>query len=284
MILNMINNYKEIIYLNKIELNSALSQLNQGLIESLTKTESNSKSTIESATKESNVKGSLKILSASLKANDGNSEELNTLFGEERNIVLNDFKLNSLIKDSKPKNIKNANEGDFVLYKNDFTISDFDFSASVIGGKNNSTLNSNFKNFMKDINGWDKGTEKGFKIAYHYLQFANSLTQNNVFLKMNNAASLVNKSNFRINSSELQSLTYTHRKICIFGIVEAIMTKNANEVNKEISELFDEDEQNEAIVANIGKFVPLLTEITLLSAGLIKKDDRFIRPIALYFD
>lgn len=53
----MSKDYKEIIYLNKTELNSALSQLNQGLLESLVKIKNNSRSTSSEAGKSAHFGG-----------------------------------------------------------------------------------------------------------------------------------------------------------------------------------------------------------------------------------
>lgn len=277
----MTKNYKEIIYLNSTELNSALSQLNQGLIESLVETKTNSNTTSNEAGKTTNVgAGIAKFLHASVSTSDKDSEEFNSLFGEERNIVLNDFKLIGLLKDSHPKSLDDAQEGDFVLTKGNFNVSDFSFSETVLGNPNSAGLNSKFKNFMKDMELWGKDVEKTFKQMNHFIQYANSLTQGNVILSMTQVISFLNKANFRINSGERQALAYTHRPINVFGVVEAIMQKNEDEVSHELSLIFEKED----ILSSMGKIIPELTELTFLTTGVIQQGDKFIRPIALFFD
>ena len=277
----MSKDYKEIIYLNKTELNSALSQLNQGLLESLVKIKNNSRSTSSEAGKSAKVGGGLGgIFNLNASTSDKDNETLDELFGEEKNIVLNDFKLIALLKDAHPKSLDIAKEGDFVQTSGKFNISDFNFSESVLSGKNNS-LNPKIKNFMKDIDAWDKNMETSFKQVNHYMQYANSLAQGNIVLSMNGLISFVNRENFRINSGELQALSYTDRSINIFGTVEAIIKKDSHELAEEMGNIFYDDKGS---LVNFGKIIPILTEFSFLSTGLIEKGDKFIRPIALYFD
>lgn len=277
----MSKDYKEIIYLNKTELNSALSQLNQGLLESLVKIKNNSRSTSSEAGKSAKVGGGLGgIFNLNASTSDKDNETLDELFGEEKNIVLNDFKLIALLKDAHPKSLDIAKEGDFVQTSGKFNISDFNFSESVLSGKNNS-LNPKIKNFMKDIDAWDKNMETSFKQVNHYMQYANSLAQGNIVLSMNGLISFINRENFRINSGELQALSYTDRSINIFGTVEAIIKKDSHELAEEMGNIFYDDKGS---LVNFGKIIPILTEFSFLTTGLIEKGDKFIRPIALYFD
>ena len=277
----MSKDYKEIIYLNKTELNSALSQLNQGLLESLVKIKNNSRSTSSEAGKSAKIGGGLGgIFNLNASTSDKDNETLDELFGEEKNIVLNDFKLIALLKDAHPKSLDIAKEGDFVQTSGKFNISDFNFSESVLSGKNNS-LNPKIKNFMKDIDAWDKNMETSFKQVNHYMQYANSLAQGNIVLSMNGLISFINRENFRINSGELQALSYTDRSINIFGTVEAIIKKDSHELAEEMGNIFYDDKGS---LVNFGKIIPILTEFSFLTTGLIEKGDKFIRPIALYFD
>lgn len=281
----MSSNYKEIIYLNKTELNSALSQINRGMLESLVETSNNSKGTTKEAGKSSKLSGGLSsFFNGGIEASDKDAEQLNTLFGEEKNIILNDFKLNALIEDIKPKSLDNTQEGDFFIDKGKFNISDFAFTEAVLAGPNSSTLNPRFKNFMKDIDAWDKGTESGFKLLNHYIQYVNSLTLGNLILSMDGIMGFVDKDNFRINSGELQALAYTHRPITVLGIVEAVIEDTDTEVGKEVENMFDDKSVNQNIFDNFGKIIPKLTELTFLATNVIKKGDKFIRPIALFFD
>lgn len=281
----MSSSYKEIIYLNKTELNSALSQINQGMLESLVEKNSNSKSTTKETGKSSKVSGGFSsFFNGGVGATDKDAEQLNTLFGEEKNIVLNDFKLTALINDVKPKELNEAKEGDFIINAGKFNINDFNFTEAVLADPRSSALSPKFKSFMKDIDAWDKSTESGFKLLNHYIQYVNSLTLGNLILSMNGIVGFTNKDNFRINSGELQALAYTHRSITVFGIVEAIIEDTITEVNEEIENMFDVTSTDQNIFKNFGKIVPKLTELTFLTTNVMNKGDKFIRPIALFFD
>lgn len=281
----MSSSYKEIIYLNKTELNSALSQINQGMLESLVERNSNSKSTTKEAGKSSKVSGGFSsFFNGGVGATDKDAEQLNTLFGEEKNIVLNDFKLTALINDVKPKELDETKEGDFIINAGKFNISDFNFTEAVLADPRSSALSPKFKSFMKDIDAWDKSTESGFKLLNHYIQYVNSLTLGNLILSMNGIVGFTNKDNFRINSGELQALAYTHRSITVLGIVEAIIEDTITEVNEEIENMFDVTSTDQNIFKNFGKIVPKLTELTFLTTNVMNKGDKFIRPIALFFD
>lgn len=278
----MENKYKEIIYLNTTELNSALSQLNQGLLESLVEKSQNSSSSSESSKTSTNIEGSIKVLKAAQDISLDSSSSVGELFGADKNIVLSDYKLNKLLEQADVKNLEDAAEGDFVKATSDFSINDYSFSSTVIGGINNSTINSSLKNFMKDIGAWDKDVEHGFKFLNHYLQFASSFSQGNPLIHMDNLAAFAPKSNFRINSGELQTILYSKRKITIFGIVEATVNEDQKGISNEINELFSGDDSEK--IEHLGGLVPLITKLVLSTSNLIKKGDKFVRPIALYFD
>lgn len=278
----MTNKYKEIIYLNTTELNSALSQLNQGLVESLVEKSQNSSSSSKSTKTSTKVGGGVKLFEASQNMGLDSSNSFNELFGSDKNIVLSDYKLNKLLEQADVKELGESVEGDFIKATSNFGINDYNFSSSVIGGKNDSTINSSLKNFMKDINAWGKETEQGFKFLNHYLQFSGSFSQGNPLIHMENLVAFAPKSNFRINSGELQTVSYSTRKITIFGIVEAVVNDDQNGISNEINELFSGNDAQ--MIEHLGLLVPLITKLVLSTSGLIKKGDKFVRPIALYFD
>ena len=66
--------------------------------------------------------------------------------------------------------------------------------------------------------------------------------------------------------------------------MEAIIEDTITEVNEEIENMFDVTSTDQNIFKNFGKIVPKLTELTFLTTNIMNKGDKFIRPIALFFD
>ncbi|WWL93657.1 hypothetical protein V6R94_08520 [Pediococcus acidilactici] len=122
-------NYKEIIYLDSIELNSYLSQLDQGLIDS----KQSSTSSGESTSDENTTKGQL---GASFGINFGvnselkNSETQTEAVNESINIYFKDYQLQRLLDKAEQDNLfpNEPAEGDLIKITGEFDI----FSPSLL--------------------------------------------------------------------------------------------------------------------------------------------------------
>lgn len=285
----MKNNYKEIIYLNQTELSSALAQLNKGYASSfVSRTENSSKSG------SSNSLGAEVNFSAGIagiaKGNGGSKSESATtsedteLFGKELNIVFNDYNLerllNSLNDNGKLNDLKNAQEGEFVLHTSKFSLTDFNFASNVLYDNAKNSINTSFKNAMKEADAYSKEFESEIKSIAHFIDFGNLLTQGNILIKMPGITAFAENASFRMNNGELQSISHTNRDLTILGIVES----KAHDNEDDVSESFSEAVNNTHDLSQIGKIIPALTEMLFLASGLLRAGDVFVKPIALFFD
>ncbi len=286
----MDNKYKEIIFLNETELYSALAQLNKGYIDSLIDKSNNSYKTGASDTSAgtAGIEGGIPtVIKGTYKDTDSHTtlSEDSESYGKDRNVVLNDYNLNNLIESLRNKGmlkkLSTSDEGDFVLFTSDFSLTDFKFSSEVLGAEHGSGINPDVKNMMKSTDGWSKEAESNFKAMAHFMKFGNLMTQGNVLIRMNGATILASNSHFRMNNGELQSIAYTSRKLTVLGIVEA----KTNEVSIDsITSRLSENKPGINNLAMIGSIVPSLSEMTFYSSGLLKSGDRFVKPIALFFN
>lgn len=286
----MDKNYKEIIFLNETELYSALAQLNKGYIDSLIDKSSNNYKSGESDTSAgtAGIEGGIPtVMKGAYKDTNSHtsSSEDSESYGKDRNVVLNDYNLSNLIESLRNNNmlkiLSASNEGDFVLFTSDFSLTDFKFSSKVLGAEHGSGINSDVKNMMKSTDSWSKEAEDNFKAIAHFMKFGNLMTQGNVLIRMNGATILASNSHFRMNNGELQSIAYTSRKLTVLGIVEA----KTNEVSiNSITSKLSESKPDINDLSMIGSIVPSLSEMTFYASGLLKSGDRFIKPIALFFN
>ncbi|WP_323062592.1 DUF6414 family protein [Limosilactobacillus reuteri] len=286
----MDENYNEIIYLNEIELTSALAQLNKGYVNSLISKSNRTSKNGEADTSNDGVSASAGIkglLSGEYNGKNSHqsSSENDESFGKDLNIVLNDYNLQNLISSLKSKkllkDLRNSVEGDFILSSSNFALTDFNFTTSILSDPNKHGLNPTFRSFMKDVEAWDKSTETALKLVSDYMKFGKELTQGNILVKMDGLTAFANNNHFRLNNGELQSLSYSSRKMSILGIVESklnddIVNDSENFMKKSLA-----TENND--LSKIGNIVPSITELLFFSSGLLKKGDRFIKPIALFF-
>ncbi|MBB1086694.1 DUF6414 family protein [Limosilactobacillus fastidiosus] len=281
--------YKEIIFLNKTELYSALAQLNKGYVDSMINKSNNINGNVTSDTSSnaSGISGGIpSVIKGEYKGTDTHttSSEDSESFGKDLNVVLNDYNLNNLINVLKQKQLLNklsdSDEGDFILTTSKFSLIDFKFSSEVLSAEHGNGINANLKNMMKATDGWNKELENNFKLMAHFMDFGNLMTQGNILLHMDGATILADSSNFRMNNGELQSIAYSSRPITVLGIVEA-KTEGIN-VDSIISNTLGNDKDIQDL-SKFGNIVPALSEMTFFSTGLLKSGDRFVKPIALYF-
>ncbi|MCZ3763589.1 hypothetical protein [Limosilactobacillus vaginalis] len=288
---DMDKSYNEIIYLNEIELTSALAQLNKGYVNSLISKSNSTSKNGETDTSNNGVSASAGVkglLSGEYtgKSSHQSSSENDESFGKDLNIVLNDYNLKNLISSLKSKKmlkgLRNSAEGDFVFSTSSFTLTDFNFTTSILSDPKKHGLNPTFRSFMKDVGAWDKSTEATLKLISDYMKFGQELTQGNILVKMDGLTAFANDNHFRLNNGELQSLSYSSREMSILGIAESklsddIVNDSENFIKKKVG-----TENND--LSKIGNIVPSITELLFFSSGLLKKGDRFVKPIALFFN
>ena len=280
--------YKEIIYLDEVELNSALAQLQGGLKQSFTASNNNNQSTKSgdtlSARGEANI-GAV-IAKAAVGAEWKKESEISNSesVGEAINVVFKDYQLERLIKTLGThisSGIDNVQEGDFISVSGNFRLLNFTSISEVLDGH---VLKDLMKQVPVDENDpkkgtqWDKDTEKGFKILKSLSDFCQKLTPDNTLILMDNAAIYAEQSNFRTNQGQIGTINGTQRQIHILGIVESFAGSEKNDLNVISTSI------GQGNYADLGGFVNSMSESVLTSLGIIKKGNRLIKPIAIYFE
>lgn len=173
-------NYKEIIYLDQIELDSALAQLEKGLKESVTNGDVSTQQVGESTTIKGNISGTLDGIfakgSATTESDIASSSNNSEGISKTINVVLNDYKIERLIRildktDSitVKKSALEAQDGEFILLQSEFKLIDFELFLNM-------TTSKGIKKLMQIVPGedgksnWNKDTEKGFKLASNFAE------------------------------------------------------------------------------------------------------------------
>lgn len=280
--------YKEIIYLDEIELNSALAQLQGGLKQSFTASNNNSESTKTGSN--ASVKGDTNIGAVIAKAAFGaewqkeseisNSESV----GQAINVVFKDYQLERLIKTLGPRisdETNNVQEGNFVNLSGDFKLLNFSSISEVLEGnvlKNLLKQIPNDESDPKKGTQWNKNTEKGFKLLKSLSDFCQKLTPDSTLILMNDAAIYAEQNNFRTNQGQISAINGTKRPIHILGIVESLAGSEKNDLDAVSASIGNGN------YADLGGFVNSMSESILTALGIIKKGNKLIKPIAIYFE
>jgi hypothetical protein len=278
-----VKHIKEYIYLDNIEVNSILAQFEDGIpkvIEEIKQsTETNA---VETAHKMSNgVSGGVNLgakgefnFNGEYEAN--NSDTNSEMYQEAISTVYHDYAVNIMTKELDDANLLKTTtkqpEGAFVQLTSSFNIIDPMIISSNIGDEMVSFLSS-FDTNNDDLS----NAKEGFNLITNFGKLLNNLFPNSILLSTNNALTIAEKDNFRMNESQLKSLVLANRKITILGKIESIISEN--DLN---SNLISEGLLNNPVA--LTTLMPKFSFFLLSSFGLIKKDDRLVKPIAIYFE
>ncbi|MEK1368327.1 hypothetical protein HCY98_06860 [Limosilactobacillus fermentum] len=279
--------YKEMIYIDQLELDSALAQINQGLKESIQESNSSNETVTSTNKKDVTAKGGLSLFakveldgSYSSETGQANGEAI----GQNVTVVLNDYKVELLIDSlSASQNFdlkrlaSSANDGDFVLLDSQFSLLDFNFIQEVLDAKALKTL----MKAIPDENGttsWNKNIESGFKLMQSYAALGDTFFKDNVIIRTNNAIAYSEKNNFRMNSAQLQQISGTTRNVKVLGIVESSLGSDKNNID-----VLTQAMKDGGNLSTFGNVAPALSETIIESSGIAKKGDKLIKPIAVYF-
>lgn len=277
--------YKEIIYLDQVELTSALAQLQGGLKESLTATDSNTKATTEGDSIGGKIDGKLDtiIAKAALGANwnMSNQKQNSESVSQAMNIVFKDYQLERLLSelgDDLAELDDFPEEGSFVLAQGEFKMLDFKSIGTLVSG-------NTLKNLMRKIpdaddsqkTSWNKPAEEGFKSLGSLAELGIKMLPDTMMVLLPGATVYAQNSNFRLSSGQIGPLLASEREINILGVVESYAGASKMDMTT-LSEGFSKGD-----FSNVGSFVSSLSENLLTALGVIKYGNQLIKPIAIYF-
>lgn len=273
---------KEFIYVDDIELNSVLAQFEDGIPQVI---KSIQQSTLSVG--ESNSKGKKKTVSGGIKAGihgdagfeDKDTREINEVNGnmtqQAIETIYSDYAINIVEKrlDSSQllKVTSKQEDGAFVKLQSTFKL--LDLEALDKFWSSDSILPS--MKFAEDFEEHDEEWQLGLSAMKAVASLLNNSFPNTTFVKLKNSLVYAENKNFRLNSAQLQTLAHTTRKLTVLGKVESILSEE--DINIDNFDIGDSLE-------NLGETMPALGLYFLSIFSGIKKDDRLIKPIAIYFE
>lgn len=301
---------KDFIYVDNDLATSYHSQLNRGaIIKSSASTQNSNQSTVNSG-KETTNKGTAKITlgidagwDRQISSTDSTAELVAANKAQATEIVLHDYLIDSLITDLIADNkvktsSSNFKEGDFVLYKETFTILDlhtaeqnlnpsvFESIAKLDNDEKEQLsilkkitpktheLNVEIANLQGQINEKEQTTNHTLKTIKNMQEIISKLSilfPNTVLMKAGHSVALCDVDKFRLSPSAMLPINLSTRPITIFGSV--ISQSRTNDVDMS-GETFD-------MLSKSSIFMP---EIVLRELQIKKDGDYNIRPIAIYFE
>ena len=297
---------KEIIYLDTKLVNSLLAQIDQGLILKQIAEENNSQGTHEETSNQELYSAGGRLGAGLFSGNVANTEitaDKTALVYSSGNrelveTAIDDFSLDLLLDKIKPdiKTIENVTEGEIVKEINDLTIYDF----SML--KNTMDIDS-LEIFLPDIVEDYRKAEKELKkisqanknkhaskieeikaaLENSFIfnvsrinkmsQYVESLLSDCSILKIGTSLCICEQQNTRIPKSSLALLNASKRKATILGIAAA-------EIETDMEFLNFGGSSSRILSHGPSMFINMVTN----SFDITKEGDRFVRPIAIYFE
>lgn len=279
------NTYKEIIYLDEVELTSALAQLEGGLKQSLQATDSTGNGVSETNAVSSHTKGN--IGAAILSATYGSSWENTTAqinnesASQAMNVVFKDYQLERLLSllENKRKLVHGeAGDGEFFLATGNFRVVDFSSIRNVLGDNTLKNVMTKLPHTEGETKPWSKDVESSFKLLGSFSTLVDKMLPSTSIFSLDGSVAYAENSNLRIQSGQLGPIQATSREIKILGIVDGFVGSkqlNSDEVSQSIGQ---------GDLGYLGNLVTSLSEMVLTSFNIIQKGDKLIKPIAIYFE
>lgn len=283
---------KEFIYLDLVEINSILGQLNDGIpsvthqtneaLKSVTETTTQSKSSHNTGGISNPIKGEHawgKDLGESL------SELKQTMNQTAIDTVYGDYAVNVIEKqldnqDQLETDITQSSVGKVVKTKSTYSEYNFKLLHDVLsneglkflikhqneGNETNGASRREVNEQMNNIRWLEKITD-----AYSHVNKDSEL------IKIANAIIIAETGNFRMNDAQRQMLLARDDKLTVLGIVES----------KVSSDMLNLDALGVALnhdTSKIGDFIPNIAFLFMSILNILHPGDYFIKPIALYFE
>lgn len=280
-------NIKEFLYVDEIELNSILAQLESGLPTVLHDMQEALSANNESIKKSKTSKftGGLNVGvtgNASYENNNSKTQSdiQQNLSQQAIDTVYNDYAVNVILKKLESNQLLRTNShqdvGRFVDIASPFKIFNFQSMHSLLHNQN---LSKMVANQDSEIDENELKEQLGAITAMSSMaDIYSEVLKHTDLISVNNAVVFAESKNFRMNSVQRKMLALRETKIHIFGIVESVVS----EKDLDITELDSSGEDLSALSEFYNRTNFFL--ISLLGKDIIKKNDRLIKPIAIYFE
>nr|UVY01675.1 MAG: hypothetical protein [Bacteriophage sp.] len=297
---------KEIIFLDTKLINSLLAQLDQGLILKQIVEENTSQSNHEETSSTMGIAMSGKVNAAVASASSSTSKEeidKSALVYSNGNrelveTVINDYSLDLLINKISLlfSDINKCADGDFIKEEDYFKAYDFSLLKNAMDVNSLEFLlleeKEKFEGINKELTRLKKqnpakskqrikelhdllenSTVYNFERLHKLSSYVESLLSDCTIFKLGKTLSICERENIRIPRSSLSLLNSSKRKATIIGIA-------ASDIDNDINfEKFAND-SNQLLAHGASVFINIVTS----SFEITKSGDKFVRPIAIYFE
>lgn len=278
---------KEYIYVDNLEINSILAQFEDGIpkvIEEIKQsTETNTEGVSQKASGNAKIGASFGLKGEVSVNNDfrtNNSEATSDMYQEAISTVYHDYAVKIVTDELDSSNLLKTTtkqpEGSFVQLTSKFDIIDPVTIGSRLDDETVSFMLSLAENDGADSDDTNDA-QVGFNLITQFGNLLNKFFPDSMLISVNNALTITEKQNFRMNESQLKSLVLANRKITILGKIESIIQGPDLDSVQIANNMMNNP-------SSFATLMPRFSFFVLAALGIIKKDDRLIKPIAIYFD
>lgn len=303
---------KDYIYLDTDMLNSTLAQIDQGLLNSFGENSdySNSHSDSSEKTSSKGLEGFLQVGARYVREiSEASATELTHSQSKALDYVLDDYAVDLLLKkikklDNFNEDISESSEGDFVHFKGNFKLFDFEMLKKITNSDTTSILfddetddmtearrkikilkaQKNLpaqsrtalkeqEDILKDHMKKQRESKEGIEIINKAATFADNILGGSIFVQTNLSLSLCKRECFRLSQGQLTMLAETNRKLTLLALVSSIKEN----IHKD--GVFSDFNTHD-----LNKVPSMFTDMFMSNFNLINKGDRVLTPIALFFE
>ncbi|QCZ50972.1 DUF6414 family protein [Levilactobacillus brevis] len=274
---------KEFIYVDEIELNSILAQLDNGLPTVIKDVQEALSGNTEITSSEIGKNGKLDVVVAKAGTNKKDKSESHSIEQQMSQqaieTVYSDYAVNIIKKRlDEERQLKVTSKqavGAYVLLQSKFEILNFSRMNRLM---NNSAL----ADMLTEQEGLDHeeldSQIEGLRQISKLTDLYSTITKGVDLISINNALVYAESKNFRMNASQRQVLSNGNRKITILGIIESVVSEEDMDVDFQV-----DDNTGLSFLSDLESGINMYL-IHLLGDKILKKDDRLVKPIAIYFE
>ncbi|KWT52439.1 hypothetical protein ABB39_01245 [Levilactobacillus brevis] len=283
---------KEFIYLDLVEINSILGQLNDGIPSVTHQTNEALKAVTETNT-QSKIKKTSGGVSTPIRGEHSRQKGIGETFSELKqtlnqtaiDTVYGDYAVNVIEKqlDNQGKletNITTTPIGEIVKATSSYSEYNFKLLHDTLA-------NEGLKFLIKhqnDSNDSDGASKREISEEMNNMRWLEKITdayslvnKDSELIKLSNAIAIAETKNFRMNDAQRQMLLARNSKLTILGIIESEVSEETLDLDS-FGTVFSQDP------SKIGDFIPNIAFLFMSILGILHAGDRFIKPIALYFE
>lgn len=285
---------KDYIYLDEELLNSHLAQFEKGLlIKEATEHGVESSDSANSANAATFGFNGIFGIGAQLQneITEGNNSVESDFTRNMVENVLHDYAVDLLIEDCNTNNalhdLESANEGDFISFCSEFQIYDFEYLKDItdksaaellLSGNKVPEKPSSQASRKERIDYQVKSeahtkTKEGYALLNAFASFADILFADSILIKLNGCLAICKRNRLRLSKAQISFENESSRKIKIFGVVST--TKKDTHPNGRVPTFSTSD---------LDKVPSVFFDILLSNFNLLHKNDKIIKPIAIYFE